>query len=1207
MAAAQREMTKFSGPANVMRAGLSTVSDSVSMIVRRLGRQMFQKALAEAKRFVKEFNATLTEIQMITLKTDNQMSTLGDGLIEKAQELKISISEISKSAAVLYRQGLSDQEVNERLEVISKFSKVSGAKVEDATKLITIAMNTGLVTDPQTASDIVTALGDNAATNAQQIEKGIEKAGAAAAADGTTFAELASMLTAITSTTQIGGNVAGRTLNTIFGRMNKIGTNELIVDENGNKISGSAVAKLLAAQGIKQYDELGNKRSTYDVLYALSQKWEGMTDAEQQQMANAIAGTRQYSNFSAVMQGMAEGKVDEYMKLADESSGITDKKFNVYTKSLQASLTDLQNTFDSVIADLVDKGYVQDFIEGIETMVRGVGNLVESFGGLKASLPIIMALVGALTGLKFGGGIGALIGGAVGFGLYSGLTNAGKEQRSAKDEYKEATKISEDNYNFIQEKINRASALRNNTKRNESEENEYSKLLTELSFFAGIDTDKISKSMKDASSVSDELSSSITSLKDASKEAADEIINKAKEMNDQRKGADISLNLPKESEAIVEDFNEEMKSYDEEFHATNKSLLSRFWKYDEQSGKYVSVDHPDNETNKLTEEERKALAEGFNAAYTFGAIKDEKYKNFTLDKWEDEVDGWDISQEAWDGLARYVDMLSKYDETRDNYKQRKLSDIVSSYLSGTVSSEYLPSVSQQAVKDILDLAGEGDITGSIISTVLSNILGFDQEGDIFNLDNINRAIKEYAVNKAGYTSKSIELEKYHLEDVGPTGYYYNRTDGKYYSAEDAQKIIDEANKTVEHETATAMLYSGNGQDRFVFDTLSEKQLGSKEELDKQAEDIMNNRFYFVDGNGQIHYTDENGNQFTTIESAEKAGQRWDEKFGTWTGNFTHKVESLYPSDVIGYHQETIEATRIGKAATEQQLYNQRSELAEKSYKLLNPTTGQIEEYSSESDRNVAYKSIQDELEYNKKLAEAAARNRQSAGITGSYVDIYGEKHVAKGEVEVEKLTQRYNRENKENRYWELVNGKGEVFGTFNTEEDAKQAKENRTEYREMYSGELLGYGEAGKKEAENIKKNYRNLWINGEYIGWGTDTNDWIKEYEGIEGLKIEKDVETVDVRYLITFVTDVKLFAKAVRQHWGIENSLHWCLDMCFDEDHCRVRVDNSGENFAVLRHIATNLYKSFTMVKLSLKAKRFRCSFDDEFLASVIFNMFS
>lgn len=54
-------------------------------------------------------------------------------------------------------------------------------------------------------------------------------------------------------------------------------------------------------------------------------------------------------------------------------------------------------------------------------------------------------------------------------------------------------------------------------------------------------------------------------------------------------------------------------------------------------------------------------------------------------------------------------------------------------------------------------------------------------------------------------------------------------------------------------------------------------------------------------------------------------------------------------------------------------------------------------------------------------------------------------------------------------------------------------------------------------------------------------------------------------------------------------------------------VRVDNSGENLAVIRHISSNLYKTFTSVKISMKAKRFRCSFDDDLLCSVIFNKLS
>lgn len=127
---------------------------------------------------------------------------------------------------------------------------------------------------------------------------------------------------------------------------------------------------------------------------------------------------------------------------------------------------------------------------------------------------------------------------------------------------------------------------------------------------------------------------------------------------------------------------------------------------------------------------------------------------------------------------------------------------------------------------------------------------------------------------------------------------------------------------------------------------------------------------------------------------------------------------------------------------------------------------------------------------------------------------------------------------------------------------------------------------------------------------------EWIEnkgEWNGLNALgmvkstRIINDIETIEKRYFITSLSDVKIFSKSVRMHWGIENSLHWCLDVNFDEDSCRMRKDNSGENLAVIRHIALNLYKSYTKVKISMKAKRFRCSFDDDFLCSVIFNKFS
>lgn len=128
-------------------------------------------------------------------------------------------------------------------------------------------------------------------------------------------------------------------------------------------------------------------------------------------------------------------------------------------------------------------------------------------------------------------------------------------------------------------------------------------------------------------------------------------------------------------------------------------------------------------------------------------------------------------------------------------------------------------------------------------------------------------------------------------------------------------------------------------------------------------------------------------------------------------------------------------------------------------------------------------------------------------------------------------------------------------------------------------------------------------------IDWLENRDEWagLNAIGMVKSSRIINGVESTENRYFITSLTDTKQFAEAVRLHWGIENSLHWCLDVNLNEDKCRMRKDNSGENLAVVRHIALNLYKSYNNVKISVKSKRFRCTFDHDFLCRVVLNKFS
>lgn len=133
----------------------------------------------------------------------------------------------------------------------------------------------------------------------------------------------------------------------------------------------------------------------------------------------------------------------------------------------------------------------------------------------------------------------------------------------------------------------------------------------------------------------------------------------------------------------------------------------------------------------------------------------------------------------------------------------------------------------------------------------------------------------------------------------------------------------------------------------------------------------------------------------------------------------------------------------------------------------------------------------------------------------------------------------------------------------------------------------------------------RRIWCTNQ-IDWLQDGSAWagLKSIAAVESERTKDKKTTVERRYFISSLDgrDAKAMAGAIRGHWGIENGLHWSLDVSFREDDCRVHKGHGAENLSRLRRMALNLLKQNKSVKVGIKAKRLKAGWDEEYLLKVL-----
>lgn len=133
----------------------------------------------------------------------------------------------------------------------------------------------------------------------------------------------------------------------------------------------------------------------------------------------------------------------------------------------------------------------------------------------------------------------------------------------------------------------------------------------------------------------------------------------------------------------------------------------------------------------------------------------------------------------------------------------------------------------------------------------------------------------------------------------------------------------------------------------------------------------------------------------------------------------------------------------------------------------------------------------------------------------------------------------------------------------------------------------------------------RQYWYTQDIAGLGT-----ADKWPGLRGMVMCRATRTVKAdtsvedRYFITSAKDedVATIAQSIRSHWGIENSLHWVLDVAFNEDQSRIRIGHAAENMNTIRKIALNTVKKNKTSKRGVKGKRKQAAWNNDYLEELL-----
>lgn len=336
-------------------------------------------AYQQAFGYAEDLNKSLTNIQIVSGQSKEQMAQFAQEANRAAQALSTTTTAYTDAALIFYQQGLNKDEVAERTEATIKMSQVTGDNATEVSSYMTAIWNNFDNGSQKLSyfSDVITALGASTASSSSEIAEGLSKFASIGETVGLSYEYATSSLATIVSATRQSADTVGTALKTIFSRMQGLKLGETLDDGTSlNKYS-----KALSDVGISIKDDNGELKAMDNIIDEMGAKWKELSKDQKMALAQTVAGTRQYTQLISLMDNY--DKFKENVETARNSEGTVERQAKVYEKSWEAAQKRVQASMESIYMTLINDDFFIKLNDAIAEALKGVKGLIEGFGGVK--------------------------------------------------------------------------------------------------------------------------------------------------------------------------------------------------------------------------------------------------------------------------------------------------------------------------------------------------------------------------------------------------------------------------------------------------------------------------------------------------------------------------------------------------------------------------------------------------------------------------------------------------------------------------------------------------------------------------------------------------------------------------------------------------------------------------------------------------------